>query len=489
MADVAVVGSGPNGLAAAVVMARAGLMVRVYEAASTIGGGTRTAELLEPGHLYDVCSAVHPMALASRFFRDFELERRVELSLPEVQYGTPLDGGRSALAYRSLEQTAAELGPDGAAFSRLMGPLVERLEGILDVSQNQLLRIPADPFAALRLGLATLEQGSPWWNRRFKGEEAPALLTGVAAHTVSPLPSLAAAGAGLLLSALAHAGGWPIPVGGSVAIAEAMAKDIEAHGGIIETGVTIDSLDQLRPAKAILLDVAPPALVRIAGAALPDQYKRSLETFRFGNAACKVDFILSGPVPWAAPGLDRAGTVHVGGTRAAMAEAENLVAAGRHPKKPYVLAAQPSIVDPGRAPAGRHILWTYCHVPRGSNFDMAEAVISRIEEFAPGFRDVVVGWKTTTANDLADYNPNYRGGDFGAGRLDVRGLIQRPVISGVPWRTPLPGVYLCSSSTPPGPGVTGMPGYHAAKYALTDIFGLEVPELGLTPQPGGVGRG
>jgi phytoene dehydrogenase-like protein len=479
MADVAVVGSGPNGLAAAVVMARAGLAVRVYEAGETVGGGTRTAELLEPGHAYDVCSAVHPMALASRFFRDFELERRVELRLPEVQYGTPLDGGRAALAFRSLERTASELETDGAAFVRLMGPLVERIGGVLDVTQNQLMRMPADPVTALRLGLATLEQGSPWWNRRFAGDAAPALLTGVAAHAVAPLPSLAAAGAGLLLGALAHAGGWPIPVGGSVALADAMVRDIEAHGGVIETGVQIDSLEELRPAKAILLDVAPPALLRMAGTALPDRYRRSLETFRFGNAACKVDFILSGPVPWAAPGLAGAGTVHVGGTRAAMAEAENLVAAGRHPPKPYVLVAQPSLVDPGRAPAGRHILWSYCHVPKGSTVDMAGAVISRIEEFAPGFRDVVVGWKTTTAAGLADYNANYQGGDFSAGIMDIRGLVQRPVLSPVPWRTPLPGVYLCSSSTPPGPGVTGMPGYHAAKYALKDMFGLRLPGLGL----------
>ncbi|WP_442544247.1 phytoene desaturase family protein [Arthrobacter sp. KN11-1C] len=479
MAEVAVVGSGPNGLAAAVVMARAGLAVRVYEAAETIGGGTRTAELLEPGHIHDVCSAVHPMALASRFFRDFELERRVELRLPEVQYGTPLDGGRAVLAYRSLERTASELGADGAAFTRLMGPLVEHLGGVLDVTQNQLLRVPARPITALRLGLATLEQGSPWWNRRFTGDAAPALLTGVAAHAVSPLPSLAAAGAGLLLGALAHAGGWPIPVGGSVAIADAMVRDIEAHGGVVETGVRIESLEELRPAKAILLDVAPPGLLRMAGAALPARYRKSLETFRFGNAACKVDFILSGRVPWAAPGLAGAGTVHVGGTRAAMAEAENLVAAGRHPAKPYVLVAQPSIVDPGRAPAGRHILWSYCHVPKGSTVDMADAVMSRIEDFAPGFRDVVVGWKTTTATGLASYNANYVGGDFSAGLMDIRGLVQRPVLSSVPWRTPLPGVYLCSSSTPPGPGVTGMPGYHAAKYALKDMFGLPIPGLGL----------
>ncbi|MEZ2390971.1 phytoene desaturase family protein [bacterium RCC_150] len=479
MADVAVVGSGPNGLAAAVTMARAGLAVRVYEAADSIGGGTRTEELLEPGHLYDVCSAVHPMALASRFFRDFELGKRVELRLPQVQYGTPLGGGRASLAYRSLERTASELGSDGPAFARLMGPLLESLDGLLDVAQNQLLRVPRDPWAAFRLGMATLEQGSPWWNRRFTGDAAPALLTGVAAHAVSPLPALTPAGAGLMLAALAHAGGWPIPIRGSASIANAMARDLEAHGGVIETGVRIDSLDELRPAKAILLDVAPPGLLRMAGSTLPGRYRRALEAFRFGNAACKVDFILSGPVPWAAEGLAKAGTVHVGGTRAELAEAENLVAMEKHPAKPYVLVAQPSTVDPGRAPAGRHILWSYCHVPKGSTVDMAEAVTSRVEEFAPGFRDIVIASKTTTAADLAEYNANYVGGDFGAGLMDVMGLLRRPVVSPVPWRTPLPGVYLCSSSTPPGPGVTGMPGYHAAKYALKDIFGLRVPGLGL----------
>ncbi|NYD78016.1 phytoene desaturase family protein [Arthrobacter cupressi] len=483
MADVAVVGSGPNGLAAAVVMARAGLAVRVYEASEALGGGARTAELLEPGHVYDVCSAVHPMALASHFFRDFGLEQRVELRLPKVQYGTPLDGGRAALAYRSLERTIDGLGQDGRAFGRLMRPLVEHVEGMLDVSQNQLLRMPADPLAAVRLGLATLSQGGPWWNRRFAGDAAPALLTGVAAHAIGRLPSLVPAGAGLMLSTLAHVGGWPVPVGGSGAIVDAMVRDIEAHGGVFETGVRVRSLEELRPARAVLLDVAPPELLGIAGAALEGasgaRYRRTLEAFRFGNAACKVDFILSGPVPWAARELRDAGTVHVGGTRAEMAAAENEVAAGRHPSRPYVLVAQPSVVDPGRAPAGRHILWSYCHVPRNSTVDMASAVMDRIETFAPGFRDVVVGWKTTTAAGLAAYNPNYVGGDFGAGLMDVRGLLRRPVLSANPWRTPLRGVYLCSSSTPPGPGVTGMPGYHAARHALKDVFGLQLPELGL----------
>ncbi|MEI2277688.1 NAD(P)/FAD-dependent oxidoreductase [Paenarthrobacter ilicis] len=479
MVDVAVVGAGPNGLAAAVVMARAGLDVHVYEAGTAIGGGTRTTELIEPGYFHDVCSAVHPMAVASPFFKQFELSRRVELRLPEVQHGTPLDAGGAALAFQSLERTAAELGADGPAYQRLMEPLLKHVDGVVDFTSNQLLRVPRDPLAAIRFGLATLEQGTPLWNRRFGSEAAPALLTGVMAHAVSALPSLSATGAGLLLNVLAHAGGWVIPVGGSTSIAAAMAEDVEAHGGSIHVGQRVDSLDQVRPAKAILLDVAPPTLARLGGAEVPDRYRKSLETFRFGNAACKVDYILSGPVPWRAPGLAGAGTVHVGGSRASIAYAENQVAASKHPDHPYVLVSQPSVVDASRAPEGRHILWTYCHVPAGSDVDMAEAVTARIERYAPGFRDVVVASKTTTAEQLSAYNENYVGGDFSAGLVDLRGLLQRPVVSPAPWRTPLRGVYLCSSSTPPGPGVTGMPGYHAATHALKDIFRIPVPGLGI----------
>ncbi|HEX9227416.1 MAG TPA: NAD(P)/FAD-dependent oxidoreductase, partial [Arthrobacter sp.] len=425
------------------------------------------------------CSAVHPMALASPFFREFELSRRVRLEIPEVSYGTPLDGGRAALAYHSLERTVAGLGRDGAAFGRLMAPLVKRADGVADLTLNQLLRIPRDPVAAALFGARVLEQGSPLWGLRFREELAPALLTGVAAHAVSRLPAPAASGAGLMLGMLAHTAGWPVPAGGSAAIAEAMVADIEAHGGAVETGARIGSLAELPPVKATLLDVAPPGLLALAEGKLPDRYRSALEAFRFGDAACKVDFILSGPVPWAAPGLADAGTVHVGGTRADMAEAENLVAAGRHPERPYVLVSQPSRFDTGRAPGGRHVLWTYCHVPSGSGVDMAGAVIAQLERFAPGFRDLIINHHVTTAAGLADYNENYVGGDFSAGLMDLRGMLRRPVAGPVPWRTPLPGVYLCSSSTPPGPGVTGMPGFHAAKYALKDIFGLAAPGLGI----------
>ncbi len=479
MPDVAVVGSGPNGLAAAVVMARAGLSVEVHEAAGTIGGGTRTAELMQPGHVHDICSAVHPMALASPFFRAFELARRIDLVVPELSFGSPLDGGRSALGYHSLDRTVQVLGRDGAAYRRLLGPLVSRIDGVMDLTQHQLIRVPRDPLAAALFGLRTFEQGSLLWNTRFREALAPALLSGVAAHAVSKLPSLASAGAGLMLTALAHAQGWPIPVGGSASIAAALEADIRAHGGVIHTGSPIESLKQLGGTRAVLLDVAPQGLVHIAGDQLPAKYRQSLESFRYGNGSCKVDFILSGPVPWAAGELADAGTVHVGGTRAELARAENEVSAGKHPECPYVLVAQPSRFDTGRAPAGRQILWAYCHVPAGSTRDMGEAVTDQLERFAPGFRDVVVQTQVTTAAELASYNRNYIGGDFSAGIMDVRGLVQRPVVSRVPWRTPVRGVYLCSSSTPPGPGVTGMPGYFAAKYALKDIFSLEVPALGL----------
>ncbi|MBF4994555.1 NAD(P)/FAD-dependent oxidoreductase [Arthrobacter gandavensis] len=477
MTDVTVVGAGPNGLAAAVTMARAGLSVRVLEAAPTAGGGSRTSELIRPGHRHDICSAVHPMALAAPFFRDFGLSERIRLEVPDVSYAQPMDGGRAALAYRSLDRTVQDLGADGKAWSALMRPLVQHSEAITRTLMDPLLKIPGEPLAALRFGLAALDQGTGAWNRRFSEDRAPALLTGVMAHPVGRLPSLPSAGGGLLLALLAHTVGWPVPVGGSQAIADAMVEDLRAHGGELETGHRVDSLRELSGSRAVILDTAPAGLLRLAAGALPARYERALRQFRYGNAACKVDFILSGPVPWANPALTEAGTVHLGGTRAETAASEAAVASGRHPEQPYVLLSQPSAFDPSRAPAGRHILWTYCHVPAGSDRDMAAAVTAQIERFAPGFRDVVVETRTTTARGLAAYNENYVGGDFGAGAVTLGQMIRRPVLSPVPWKTPLKGVFLCSASTPPGPGVHGMGGYHAAGQALRGVFGLPLPSL------------
>ena len=477
MVDVAIVGAGPNGLAAGVVMARAGLSVEVFEAERSIGGGSRTMELLEPDHLHDVCSAVHPMALASPFFREFGLADRIPFVVPELSYANPLDGGRAGLAYRDLGRTAVGLGKDGQAWRRLMRPLVQHIDGVVDTGLNQFLRVPRHPVAAALLGLATLEQGSPLWNMRFSTEEAAALFTGVAAHAVAPLPTLAAAGAGLTLGALAHAVGWPIPVGGSQALVDAMAADIRTHGGIIHTARRINSVGEFDGARAVLLDVSPTVAASLAHGRLPQSYISELERFRFGDGACKVDFILSGPVPWANEEVRTAGTVHAGGTRAEVAASEAEVAAGRHPDKPYVLVSQPSLFDSSRAPHGRQVLWSYCHVPNGSTRDMTEAVVRQIERFAPGFRDVVVRSHAMTAADLAQYNANYVGGDFSGGAVTIPQLLARPTFGPNPWRMPAKGLYLCSASTPPGPGVHGMGGYHAAKLALKDVFGLPAPDL------------
>lgn len=476
--DAIVVGAGPNGLAAAVTMARAGLSVRVYEAGPIPGGGARTEELTLPGYHHDVCSAVHPMALASPFFREFGLEHRIDLRVPDVSYGHPLDGGRAGLAWRDLDRTADELGRDGRAYARLLRPLAANADAIMDTIGSTLVRVPRHPLVALRFGSAVLEQGTHAWNARFRDDVAPAMLTGVAAHAIRPMPSLATAGAGLVLTAHAHARGWPIPVGGSGAIVGAMVDDLRAHGGEVVTDAAIDDLAALPAARAVVLDVTPRALDRIAGGRLPDRYRRALRRFRYGNAAAKVDFALSGPVPWANPALAEAGTVHVGGTRAEIAAGEREIARGRHPESPYVLVSQPSIVDATRAPGGNHTLWTYTHVPAGSSVDPTEAVVRQVERFAPGFRDVVLASAARSAVDLEAGNANYIGGDIASGAPTLLQLVRRPVVSPDPWRTPLRGVYLASSSTPPGPGVHGLAGWHAAQSALRHEFGMaEAPSL------------
>jgi phytoene dehydrogenase-like protein len=491
--DAVVVGSGPNGLAAAVTLARAGLGVRVLEAQSTIGGGARTLPIpgLAGDLVFDLCSAVHPMAWASPFFREFDLPARgVGLVAPDVAYAQPLDGGRAGLAFRDLARTADRLGPDGDAWRDLIGPLAadwrqvtalamgdkRTVRGMLEGVHSSGGHTPAAAGLAsmirpgLRFGAALLEQGGPRWDRRFLTEEAKALLTGVAAHNITPLPSFAGAGTALLLAALAHAeGGWAIPVGGSQAITNALVDDLEVHGGTVEAGRRVDSWRDLPPARAVFFDTTPRTLLRIAGDRIRSPRRAALGRFRYGNAAAKVDFVLSGPVPWQLADVGRAATVHVGGARAELVAAEDAVAHGLHADRPTVLVSDPSVADPGRSRGGVRPLWTYAHVPSGSTQDVTEAVTRQIERFAPGFRDVVVGSRCTPAARMERHNENYPGGDISAGAATMWQMVARPTLSPDPYQV-AEGVYLCSASTPPGPGVHGMGGWHAARRALLREF-------------------
>ena len=482
MTDAVVVGSGPNGLAAAVLLARAGLEVEVFEAADRAGGGSRTAELTLPGYHHDICAGAHPMALASPFFRAFDLAAHgVELLVPDISYGHPLDGGRAALAWRDLDRTVEDLGRDGPAWRRLFEPLVRHSDAMVGLAMSDLRHLPRDPVTALRFGRRLAEQSTPLWNSRFREDAAAALFTGVSAHAITPPRGFAAAGVALLLGTLAHTGGWPVPRGGSQAIADAMIADIRRHGGSIHVGHRVDSLDEFGSARAVLLDTAPTELLRIAR--LPSGYRNRLQRYRFGGAACKVDFALSDPVPWLAAELGAAGTVHVVGTRAEAVAAERAVAAGRHAQRPYVMVIQPGVVDDSRAPAGGHTLYTYAHVPNGSDRDVSAGIIAQIERFAPGFGDLIRHAHVRTAARMPVHNANYVGGDIAAGAMSLRQTVFRPTPRWDPYATPLPGVYLCSAATPPGPGVHGMCGMYAAVHVLRERFGIRTPADSLLGAP------
>jgi phytoene dehydrogenase-like protein len=473
--DVTVVGSGPNGLAAAVICARAGLKVQVIEAQPTFGGGARTAaDSTFPSVFHDVCSAVHPLALASPFLAEFDLRARgVTLAVPEIAYGNPLPGRPAAIAYRDLTRTCAEL-EDGASWRRLLGPLVRDAAAVKDFMLGDKRSVPRPLGPAVRLGVRVLAQGTPAW-RSLAGEDARALFTGGAAHAISRLPSLVSAGAGLMLATLAHSVGWPIPLGGSQAIADALIADLRAHGGELTAGVEVTE----PPGGVAVFDTAPTALLPIYGGALPSRYAKALRRYRFGAGAAKVDFVLSGEIPWSDPRLLKAPTLHLGGTREQMAQAEADVTAGRHPQWPMVLAACPHVADPGRIDAdGRRPFWTYAHVPSGSSVDATQAVTRVVERFAPGFRDVVVAVRPVPAARMTDHNANYVGGDIAVGAGSVWRAIAGPIPRLNPWCTPVPKVYLCSAATPPGPGVHGMAGYYAARTLLRREFGItEMPKL------------
>lgn len=471
MTRATIIGSGPNGLAAAVSLARAGYEVRVLEAASAFGGGVRSEASTLPGFVHDVCSAVHPATVASPFFRAFGLNERLEWVVPEISYAHPLDDGRAAIAWHDIERTADGLGGDARAWRALVRPLSADIDGVVDFTGSALLRMPRHPVTALRYGLRVLEQGTPLARLGWRTPEAAALLAGVVAHANTQLPSLAASAAGLLLAAHAHAGGWAYPRGGAQKIADALADDLGAHGGSIEVDTHVADLRTLDwgdPARGDLLMLNSSPQLALTHPDIPSGYARAVRQYRYGAGAAKVDFALDGPVPWTNPEVAKAPTVHLGGTRAEVWASENAVARGRVSESPYVLLVQPSVLDDSRAPAGHASLWAYIHVPANSDLDATELITRQIERFAPGFRDRILTTRSVRARERVAINPSEIGGDVLGGAFTVTQALRRPVLSPVPWRTPMHGVYLASAATPPGPGVNGMAGWHAARTALAD---------------------
>lgn len=465
--DAVVVGSGPNGLVAALELATAGWRVLVLERADTPGGGARTAQLTLPGFRHDVCSAIHPMGLASPAFRDLPLESvGVEWIQPDAPLAHALRPGRAIIQERSLAATAAGLGADGRAWAQLFGPSVRAGLDLVDALLDPLYLPPRHPLTLARYGMTGLWPVASTARRRFGGEAAAALLAGLAGHSMLPLDNPITTGFAMLLGQLAHVVGWPMVATGSQALTDGLVTLIGRHGGTVRCGEDVRSLDDLPPARAVICDVTPRQLLDIAGDRLPPGYRRRLGRYRYGPGVCKVDWALDGPVPWIDPAMTRAGTVHLGGTLAEVRAAEHDVAQGRLPAQPFMLLAQHSLFDPTRAPAGRHTLWGYCHVPSGCEIDLADAMEARIEAFAPGFRDLVLGRHSMSAPQMETYNPNYIGGDINGGVADLRQFIMRPVASLDPWATPVEGLYLCSSSTPPGGGVHGMCGRAAARSVL-----------------------
>ena len=464
--DAVVVGSGPNGLAAAITLARAGCSVLVVEAAETVGGGLRSQPLTLPGFVHDVCAAIHPLAAASPFFRSLPLaEHGVNLIEPDAALAHPLDNGPALLLERSLGHTSAGLGADGGAYVDLMAPLVRHWESLIDMLLGP-LRMPRRPLLLARFGLSGLRSAQDLARGKFTGQEARALFAGLAAHGVLPLDKRPTAAFGLVLAILGHAVGWPLVRSGSQRLADAMVSYLESLGGELQVNAPVKCVDELPASRVVLLDVTPRQVLRLAGHRLPNSYRRQLARYRYGPGVFKMDWALDAPIPWRAEPCRRAATLHLGGTLDEIAHAEHGAFRGRHSERPFVILAQPSLFDDTRAPAGRHTAWAYCHVPHGSTLDVSERVESQIERFAPGFRERILARHVMAPAALEHYNANYVGGDISGGVQDLRQLFTRPALRWTPYATPDRRLFICSASTPPGGGVHGMSGYFAARTAL-----------------------
>jgi len=464
--DAIVIGSGPNGFAAAITLARASRRVLLIEGQDEIGGGLRSAELTLPRFVHDVCSAVHAMAPAALFFRDLPLsEHGLEWVYPAAPVAHPLDGGTAVIVERSVNETATRLGEDGNAYEQSVGWLVRNWPKLERVILGP-PRIPMHPLLAARFSLMGVRSAAYEARRLFRGTPARALFAGQAAHSILPLENAGTAAFAIVLGATAHVTGWPFAKGGSQNVANALASFFRSLGGEIVTGQIVNSLDDLPESRAVLCDVTPRQLLRIARHRLPPTYRRELERFRYGPGVCKMDWALSAPIPWTAKECSRAGTVHIGGTLEEFCESERAPWRGEHAERPFVLLAQPTLFDSTRAPAGKHIAWAYCHVPNGSTFDMSARIEAQIERFAPGFREIILKRRVMLCAELESHNPNLVGGDVTGGAPLLSQLFFRPTL-GI-YRTPVKGLYICSASTPPGGGIHGMCGYHAASTALCD---------------------
>ena len=474
--DAVVIGSGVNGLSAAITLARAGRSVRVFEAEPTVGGATRSSELTQPGFIHDVCSTVHAVGVLSPFMKTLPLAAHgFELVHPQAPLAHPFDDGTAVVVERSVEDTAASLGTaDGRAYRRLVAPFVARAGDLMEA----VLGPPSlrHPLLMARFGLSAIRSAASLARARFGDERTRALLAGTAAHSMVPLDYAATAGYGLGLIVAAHAVGWPLARGGSQQLANALASYLRSLGGEIVTGTRVSSLSELPPSRTVLCDVTPRQFLRIAGDKTSGRYRRQMERFRYGPGVFKMDWALNAPVPWRARECARAGTIHLGGSFDEIADSERAAWEGRVHDKPYVLLVQPTICDPSRAPAGRHVLWAYCHVPNGATADMTARIENQIERFAPGFRDCIIARHAMPPAEMERRNANLVGGDIGGGACDISQVFMRPVFSLNPYATPIDGVFLCSSSTPPGIGVHGMCGHYAARAALKRIGYCAVSE-------------